>query len=307
MIRPLSYTKSLMLYMFLTTSVSSCEYKDLCYTHPHTVPVRIVYDWSQVPAADPAWMELWMYPKEGGTPFHFQLPGRDGGVVALPPGQYRCISYNGDSPQNHAEGVDDFYLLRLTTSQRAHLWTGESYALQPEPLYHASRTDIDLPLADVEHTVLLSPKEAVMDVTVEIRHVSNLRGKPLLMASLTGMSDGCCVGTGEESEGSTMLFSDVSMNDATTLQTHFQSFGHSPNGRGGQESDHTFTLYVRLDDGTTFAYQWNVTGKMHSEEQNPRHLYVLLDGLELPENIGNASGISPTLDGWMDEYIEVSQ
>lgn len=39
------------LLMVLSMIFVSCEHKELCYSHPHSAKVSVVFDWSQMPAA----------------------------------------------------------------------------------------------------------------------------------------------------------------------------------------------------------------------------------------------------------------
>lgn len=39
------------LLMVLSMIFVSCEHKELCYNHPHSTKVSVVFDWSQMPAA----------------------------------------------------------------------------------------------------------------------------------------------------------------------------------------------------------------------------------------------------------------
>lgn len=37
--------KKLFIYLFAALAVASCEHKDLCYDHSHTIDVEVVFDW----------------------------------------------------------------------------------------------------------------------------------------------------------------------------------------------------------------------------------------------------------------------
>ena len=34
-------------------AMTACEHKELCYEHPHVGFVRVLFDWSQLPGANP--------------------------------------------------------------------------------------------------------------------------------------------------------------------------------------------------------------------------------------------------------------
>lgn len=55
------------LLMVLSMIFVSCEHKELCYSHPHSTKVSVVFDWSQMPAAyTPGGMRVIFYPRSGG-------------------------------------------------------------------------------------------------------------------------------------------------------------------------------------------------------------------------------------------------
>lgn len=54
--------------------LASCEHKELCYDHSHTVDVRVVLDWKNAVEASPSSMRLYLFPQDGGMSFHTGLP-----------------------------------------------------------------------------------------------------------------------------------------------------------------------------------------------------------------------------------------
>lgn len=48
--------------MLLLFAMTSCEHKDLCFDHAHTVDVKVVFDWRNAPGASPASMAVYLYP-----------------------------------------------------------------------------------------------------------------------------------------------------------------------------------------------------------------------------------------------------
>ena len=57
--------KKLFIYLFAALAVASCEHKDLCYDHSHTVDVEEFFDWRNAPYATPASMSLYLFPTSG--------------------------------------------------------------------------------------------------------------------------------------------------------------------------------------------------------------------------------------------------
>lgn len=49
------------LAVMLLPLFTACEHKDLCYDHPHSASVEVVFDWTEAPDAHPATMSLYLY------------------------------------------------------------------------------------------------------------------------------------------------------------------------------------------------------------------------------------------------------
>lgn len=117
---------SKMKYMFrcllatiVAIGVSSCEHKDLCYHHPHTIKLKVQYDWQYAPEADTDGMFIFFYPVEGGEYYQFAFgdtnkeSGRSrpvGGEIEVPPGVYNVITYSYLDPSGiQYSGINDYY------------------------------------------------------------------------------------------------------------------------------------------------------------------------------------------------------
>ena len=77
-------------------ATAACEHKELCYEHPHAGFVRVLFDWSRLPEANPECMYVRFFPEEGGSPVQYEFTGREGGTVQLSPGNYRVVGDNRD-------------------------------------------------------------------------------------------------------------------------------------------------------------------------------------------------------------------
>ena len=76
---------------------TACEHKELCYNHPHSGALHIVFDWREAPDANPESMYVWFFPKQGGEPVQYHLSGKAGGAVSLGEGCYDVLCLNGDT------------------------------------------------------------------------------------------------------------------------------------------------------------------------------------------------------------------
>ena len=66
--------KKLFIYLFAALAVASCEHKDLCYDHSHTIDVEVVFDWRNASEAAPESMSLYLFPTNGGEALRYGLP-----------------------------------------------------------------------------------------------------------------------------------------------------------------------------------------------------------------------------------------
>ena len=85
--------------------ITSCEHKDLCYHHPHAVKIKVQFDWTNAPDANPEGMCVFFHPiledgrdaEDLGSAVRFDFQGMKGGEVDLQVGRYRVICYNNDT------------------------------------------------------------------------------------------------------------------------------------------------------------------------------------------------------------------
>lgn len=76
--------------------LTACEHKDLCYDHPHSANVEVVFDWTEAPDAHPATMSLYLYPEDGSEPMRYEFTKREGGTIIVPEGMYDALCVNSD-------------------------------------------------------------------------------------------------------------------------------------------------------------------------------------------------------------------
>ena len=47
-----------LLCMAILALTTGCEHKELCYEHPHTMQLDVIFDWGKAPGASPGSMSL---------------------------------------------------------------------------------------------------------------------------------------------------------------------------------------------------------------------------------------------------------
>ena len=92
----------------------ACEHKELCYSHPHFVSVRVTFDWSQIYNHEkPSGMRVIFFPKdEKGESWTFDFPDGKDRVIEIPENDYQVVSFNYDTEALRGEIVNGLPILR---------------------------------------------------------------------------------------------------------------------------------------------------------------------------------------------------
>ena len=172
--------------------LAACEHKELCYQHPHTSSLRVVFDWREAPDAAPESMYVWFFPEEGGEPVQYHLAGKAGGAVSLAEGRYDVLALNGDTENIrfvNTKRMDGFTVSASSGSllasmgrggdnvPRAEGTEGQAVLLPPDMVYGACLRGVTV-VRETDQTITLYPNEKVCRYTVEIVHVKNLDQVP---------------------------------------------------------------------------------------------------------------------------------
>lgn len=302
--------------MGMALLLASCRHKDLCYNHPHTQSVEVIFDWLNAPDAVPASMGLYMFPTEEEGGLRFDFVDYRGGEIRLANGTYDAISMNSDTKNILYQNIDSQSTFEITTSStslvsgltslgvrpesapRAESTEDERIAHQPEMLWNDHRENVLISSRDT--VVTFYPEIAVCIYTVEIRNAENLKYVNGLSGSLTSMAGGLIAGRGElTDERVTIPFEVAISQDKTVVNGELLTFGHCPSN----DNTHQLIIYAVLSDGSKWYYTYDVTEQIHTAP-DPRHVHILLDGLPLPKPITNGGGFDPSVDEW--ESVDVN-
>jgi hypothetical protein len=310
----------LMALIIALFGASSCQHKDLCYKHPHTGTLNIVFDWHKAPDANPASMTVYLYPRDTDDPaIVYTFTGKNGGTINITGGTYDILAYNGDSDAVQAGGTDahaTHYLYTRdgsitepsginTTSNppRTPQSADEPVVITADQMWGASRTTVDIYVKEGEtQTIILEPEELTCTYHYEIRHVSNLAYVSALNAALSGMSGRVTVSDGSLHPQAVTLPLEATCGDSIISGT-FYTFGHNTETAAPKH----MMLYVRSTDGSLHTYgtsgtevKFDVTDQV-TQAPDRRHVTIIIDSLQLyrPEN--PSGGYTPTVDNWLDE------
>lgn len=308
--------------------LSSCQHKELCYDHAHSVYLDVDFNWSRAPHANPESMSLYLFPRDGREPLRYEFIGRDGGRIKVPVGTYDAICLNSDTEGIYYRETGNFESFEITTRSTDILSSGltglvsrtdnvprvdgtenERIALPADSLWSASRKTIFLRMADTSASVTMYPAYSVCNYRVEIVNGENLKYTSGISAALSTLSGGIRPGTGElTTETVTVPFGmSVSIpeegQDAgkEIVSGEMLTFGHCP----ATDAKHTLIVYAILADGSKYSYTYDadeVTRQIHSAPDQ-RNITIRLDGLPLPAPITNGGGFHPEVEDW--DEIEI--
>ena len=298
--------------------LTACEHKDLCYEHPHSASVEVVFDWVNAPDAHPATMSLYLYPKDGSEPMRYEFTSREGGTIDVPVGIYDAICVNSDKETHRIQNKERQETFEVTTgntrslrgalstrSETAPLARGaeeERSVMEPEALWSDHAEQLDIRLEAGVQRIVLTPKPRVITCSVEVRNVENLRHVTAISASVTGMAGGWLPGIDElTDEKVTIPFEVRASEDKTTLTGSLSFFGHCPKEAG----THKLMIYVLMSDGNTYFFEEDVTDQFHDPAQEPTHIVIVLDKLPLPKPITGGGGLQPTVKEWQEVRIDL--
>lgn len=301
-------------------AATSCEHKELCYDHPHSAEIKVVFDWQKAPGAMPESMCAYFLPENGEQVLRYDFANRTGGTIRTRPGGYRAFCLNSD-----AEGVffrDGAESFELTTGNasvvsgfmalgveapRARGTEQERVAQAPDTLWCDHLEEV-IHLPERDNTVVFYPELSVCIYTVEIRNVKNLKYVTELNGTLSGLAGGFHAERNEVSEELVTVPFPLPLpedRNGTVIEGSFLTFGHRPGTPHEQrEHGHTIVIYAMLQDGSKWYYEEDVTSQIPMDG-NPRRVRIIIDGLPLPKPIVNGGGFQPEVDEWQQVDIEL--
>lgn len=320
------------IYMIAAAAVlavtTSCKHKELCYDHPHTGSVQVVFDWQYAPDAAPKSMALYMFPAGGGEALRYDFTDRNGGTIRIADGTYYAVCLNSDTENISHRNTEEHEIFHITTpstsllagfatlgvrsdgAPRAAGTENERIALVPDVLWTDYAEGIALTQISGTRTITLCPKLSTSNYTVEIRNAQNLQYVHGISGSISSLGGGLLPHRGCDAltdECVTIPF-DARMEEddkgeKTVVTGSLRAFGHHDRTKGNK---HELIVYAVLADGSKWYYTFDVSDQIHAAP-DPRNVHILLEGLPLPKPIVNGGGFQPEVDPWnpVDVPIEM--
>ena len=315
--------KLLMLPVIACASLplASCLHKDICYDHTHRADIYVDFDWQKAQDAAPTSMLTYYFPADGDM-LEVTVPGRDGGMVALPVGSDYCaICINGDNTywagMRHTDDPDRFelytkdaeqlesYALRTRVLPRAAGTENERIAKTPGMIWSNRQDNVTIPFdAEGDTHITFYPEEAVCHYTVDVYDIKNIQylHGSAIDATISGMAEGYLHGKHTTTDVHvTMPFTLRPSDDSSSLHGEFLTFGECDSVK----TSHNITLYMYLTDGTKWYHTFDVTSQV-TGAPDPTHVHIIISGLDLPKPISEGGGFVPDVTEWHDVNINLS-
>jgi len=255
-----------------------CEHKELCFEHPHLVPVRVDAVWDQF-CEYPMGMTAVFFPHDGSESILVQSHTPERASVNLPVNRYDVLVFNETMAELGSINFRNMgrletaeaYAYELHSRMRMKRAVDEPTVVDPERLgvalyrdyevteemleRYRHRKEMNLPIE--ENVLTVYPKNVVyiVDVKVHVRGIYNVRS---VESSLSGLSEGYLFVSGERTTPRVMHrltnwhMVSTSATDRSEGYLHATclSFG-LPSDHTGESEENTLNLSVRLVDNET--------------------------------------------------------
>lgn len=303
---------------------SSCHHKDLDIEVNDRYEIYVNFDWRNAPDATPESMLAYFFPATGAPEMLYTFSDPAGGKISIPYGQYSGIGINGDNADRmgmrntHDPDLFEVYVRDAENLQaysiasrsvpRAEGAEGERMAKTPGMVWSDRRDNIALDRESLSGNngvkiINFYPEEAVCHYTVDIldiEHSDYLHGSEI-DATLSGMAEGYLQGKRSTTDVAvTMPFTLKIQDDGQQLHSEFLTFGECST----TSRRHFLTVYVYLTDGTKWYHSFDVTDQV-TTAPDPRHVHIVIRGLDLPQPIEGGSGFKPDVNDWNDININL--
>ena len=298
---------------------TACVHKDLYFEEDAYSDVKVVFDWSQAPDANPSSMAVYLFDGVSAEPMRYIFVGREGGHARIPAGSYSALSMNSDNEDwavlRNNNDIDNFeimtsdapvlraYGLETASLPRTRGTENERIASTPGMLWGSREDSLLLPEGNYQKVLTLHPSEAVCHYTVTVKDVKNIgfvRGVEV-DATLSGMSEGYMHGKQCSADNHvTMPFVLTADYDADILTSRFLTFGEC----SGDAQKHIITIYLYLSDDSKWYYTFDVTEQI-ANAPDPRHVDIVVSGLTLPQPVQSGGGLQPNVNDWQTTDIDL--
>lgn len=292
--------------------LTSCRHKDLYMEEDMTSELQVVFDWSHAPDATPEAMAFYAYEQDGHSPVRFIFSDKNGGLIRLPFGTRHALCMNADGTDwavmrgneyietmeiyTHDADILGNQQSRATSLPRPEGTDDERIIQTPGMMWGTRSNDIKIVPHEGMQTITMYPDELVCHYMVDVYDVENIGsiGSSVIDATLSGMAEGYNHGARNGTDIPASMHASL-ITDASQKSLHgeFLTFGECPT----TIKKHYLTLYMVLTDGSKWYHSFDVTNQV-SNAPDPRHVHIVVSGVNLPEPPKDSGGITPDVSEW---------
>lgn len=319
MSRSVTYKPVVMLLAVLILALQcGCSHKDiLCPgNEPRTLTVRFM--WDHAPKAEPAGMTAYFFPlSEGTRMWRFDIAGRDGGTVELPPGEYRFLAVNNDLPGVLFGGQDSFD----TFSARARGAGASGVLGSTGMLYGCTVERVEVTICGINYItqegmvkecrkglLRCSPDSLSTVYNVILRQCTGLDKVKSVTGLLHGVAPELLVAEDMAQGAPQALAVNMSASGSTATGTTLTGAAAGFGAPAGREPAFTLEVRATRHDGKVITKSFDVTSQVINSI-NPKNVFIILEGIDFPDAAeppgpDDDVGIEVGVDGWHVIEIE---
>lgn len=282
--------------------------------------LNVAYLWdSASDLGTPAGMSLLLYPEDGSDYWMYGFSPQ-GGYAGAPHNMYDAVSYNSDTEdvvihgQSSLSTLEAYTLPARLTDGLSEAYNGpqppsrdtdEPVCRQPDMMWLADSTGVEVPESGPAALLALTPRPIVSRYTIIIDDITNLTSASGTSVSLSGLAPGYMLGLARRTDGAVTMPGSMSTASATSITGRMLTFGPAT-----ARPANILCLYVWLRDGSKREYRWDVTDRI-DHPADGHSLTIHISGLELPEVTGpqppsGSGGMNVGVDNWETVDIELS-
>ena len=315
------------LFTLLLFFLTSCQYKDLCYDHPHgdnynlslllelqlelDVNVEVSVE-THTKIEKPDYMKVMFYNPQTGMLSDSEIISSDGGRLYEAPNIYDMLVYSFGTEWTQIRGVGDINTLEAFTS--------DITATKSRALRSFTRADEEEPQGPIiytpDHLLVaherveippFSEEERVITLTANARtvvetygfQIINIKGIEYISsveAFVTNQSRSTFFGRGEKSTEPATIYFPIEVNNDGYIHTAFNTFGKLP----GVSRSYLHIL-IKNTSGEEVHVSVDITDQFEKED----HEIIIDEEIDIPKPESGGAGIAPTVDPWNEENHDV--
>lgn len=322
------FTFNFSLFTLAALLLTSCQYKDLCYDHPHNenynlslllqlkleldVDVEVSVE-THTQIEKPDYMKVLFYNPQTGMLSDSEIVGADGGNIYEDPGIYDMLVYSFGTEWTQIRGENNINTLEAFTSDitvtKASVLRAFTRGEDDEPQSPIIYTPDHLLVAH-ERVVIpeFSEENRVITLTANAKtvvetygfQVTNITGIEYIAsveAFVTNQARSTFFGRGEKSTEPATLYFPIEVNPSEGyIHTSFNTFGKLPG-----ESRSYLHIMIRNSDGEEVKVSVDITDQFEKDD----HEIIIDEEIVIPEPEDRGGGIAPTVDPWEEENHDV--